>query len=110
VLLENRTPRAGAHWLALALRGPAPHTRAVGARAVVVAGGRTQQRRVRTASSFLSTSTDRLHLGLGPERQAQVTVHWPDGSVQALGRLAADRVHVVRHPALDALPGTAAPP
>ena len=56
----------------------------------VRAGGRVQSLRVRTGSSYLSQSARELTFGLGEAEAAEaVTVRWPDGAVEELGRLEA---------------------
>lgn len=96
LLLENRAPARS--WIQVELRQPGANPRAIGARVEVVAGGRTQARRIRTASSYLSSSPPRASFGLGDATTARVRVTWPDGFVQDAGDLAARQRHVVTRP------------
>jgi len=96
-LLINRTPRNGRHWIEVELAGgPAGNPRAVGALVEIEAGGRAQQRRIRCASSYLSSSPARASFGLGSATRARVRITWPDGTRQDAGALEADRRHVLR--------------
>ncbi|MEM7249401.1 MAG: CRTAC1 family protein [Acidobacteriota bacterium] len=101
-LLENRSARAGRHWLGVRLSGPAPNTSGLGARVVIETGPAEaplrQERRIRTAASYLSASPARAQFGLGTASSARITVHWPDGVVQDVGELPAGAIHVVRRP------------
>jgi hypothetical protein len=38
----------------------------------------------------------RLHFGLGPATAAEVTVRWPSGADETIGRVAADQLVVIR--------------
>ena len=72
---------------------------AVGARALVTAGGRTQMREVRSSASYLSANDQRLHFGLGPhERAERVEVLWPSGESTADEGVEARRRIVMRAP------------
>ena len=95
-LLDNRTPAQGRHWIEIELKDAAPNTQGIGALVVAVTTERAQRRRIRTSSSFLSSSPARAWFGLDRASAARVRVTWPDGIVQDLGLLAADRRHVVR--------------
>ena len=51
---------------------------------------------VSPASSFLSSSDPRIHLGLGDVvRLESVTIDWPDGRQETMRDVAADRILVV---------------
>jgi enediyne biosynthesis protein E4 len=80
LLLENIRPRAG-HALNLALEGKGKNRRAIGARVIVRAGGRSWAAMVHAGSSFLSSDDGRLHFGIGDPERADVEIHWPDGTV-----------------------------
>ena len=84
------------HWLIIELVG-AIHPDALGSRVTVTAGGIRQTRERQSGGSYLSANDHRLHFGLGSADRADVTVHWPDGSVQVIGEVAADQIlRVVR--------------
>jgi hypothetical protein len=90
-----RNEGSGGHWLSLRLRGAGPNRDAIGARVEVTAAGRTRIDEVRSGTGYLSQSDFRLHFGLGQERRAAARVRWPDGSIQELGVLEADRRWIV---------------
>jgi hypothetical protein len=65
---------------------------AVGARVVVVAGGRVQFRERRGAGSYLAAHDPRLHFGLGQSAKAdRVEVRWPSGDKEVFEDVAGDR-------------------
>lgn len=81
-VLANRLRNAN-HWLGLALEGPPSNPFAFGARVVIEAGGRRQQREVRSGGSFASQHDLRLLFGLGAHDGAvKITIRWPDGHRQ----------------------------
>ena len=79
---ENVTSPEG-NWLQV--DGPV-----VGARLEVAAGGRTQMREVRTASSYLSQHAMTVHFGLVPAGQADLTIRQP-GAVRTIRGVPAER-------------------
>ena len=96
-LYRNDAP--GGNWLGLRLEGVRCNREAVGARVVVVAGGRRQVRQSVRGSSFLSSEDPRLHFGLGEAaRVDSVTVYWPGGSAQTLTDVPPNRYLAVRQP------------
>ena len=100
VLLRNDTPRLGRHWLLVDLVGGDGQTNrdAIGAivtcRVTPPAGDSTTMLRLRCASgSYMSVHDQRLHFGLGmAEAVAELTVRWPDGTVQTMQDVKADQV------------------
>jgi tetratricopeptide (TPR) repeat protein len=95
----------GSHWLGLVLEAdPATGTNrdAVGTRVTVAAGGVRQIRERDGGNGFAGQSDPRLHFGLGGAGRAElVEIRWPDGGVQHLEDVAADRYLTVRQdPAL----------
>ncbi len=84
---ENVSEAAGG-WLTVALRGgEGGERRGVGARLELATGSgetaRVQTKEVRTASSYLSQNDLPVHFGVpAGEGPAQLTVRWPDGTVQ----------------------------
>ena len=99
VVLRNDAPKAG-HWMMLRLVGdPARGSNrdAIGAVArVTTSEGRRLWRTIQGGSGYLSSNPKALHLGLGPARSADVEITWPNGEVQVVRGLAADRLHAVR--------------
>jgi hypothetical protein len=99
LLLDNRLATAGAAWLKLRLRGTRSNRDGLGARVELVAGGRRQVRELRRSRGYLGGSDAELVFGLGSAAAAErVTLHWPSGTRQVVGPLAARRVHVITEP------------
>ena len=94
-VLRNDTPKKN-HYLRVQLKGAAPNSQAIGAHIVVKSGDLTQQRYVRTGSSYLSQSELTQTFGLGPRtRVDQLTITWPDGRRQVVQTTGVDRVVTV---------------
>ncbi len=94
-LLQNRQGNDN-HWLGLQLTGGTSNRDALGARVTLKLGDRQTHRQVRRARSYLSSSDARLLFGLGSADEVDgVTIAWPDGTTQILGRTKADRYLVV---------------
>lgn len=79
-LLQN-SGGSSRNWLLVALVGRDQRD-AMGSRVEVAAGGRSQVRERQSGGSYLSSHDPRLHFGLGPYSEADVTVSWPDGTVE----------------------------
>lgn len=95
-LLRNDSPRKGRHWLSVSLSGRTPNRDALGALVTVETGGRKQHRQRRSGGSYLSQHDPRLHFGLSEHARVDLlTVTWPDGSVETLKDVAADRFMTV---------------
>jgi hypothetical protein len=77
-LLRNETISEN-RWLIVKLVGTKSNRSAIGARAIVTAGGRRQTREVLSQSSFYSQNDLRLHFGLGPAKSADIEIRWPSG-------------------------------
>lgn len=75
-LLKNTVKEPGNSLLVRLLTGKRD---AIGARAIVEAGGMKQIGEVRSGGSFISSNDFRLHFGLGAATKASITVHWLDG-------------------------------
>ena len=95
-LLKNYGPRQ--HWLLVQLAGgPRGNRDAVGARAVVFAGGRRMSGEVQTGASFLSQHDARLHYGLGgAAAYERIEVTWPSGEKETFPGGAGDRLVVLK--------------
>jgi hypothetical protein len=86
-LLVDRAPRRG-NGVGLELTGLRGNRDAIGARVTLKGAGRSQVRELRTSGSYAAARDKRLLFGLGQDPAAQdVSVLWPGGRVQALGRL-----------------------
>lgn len=69
---------------------------ALNARIKIVAGGMTQTDEVHSGGSYLSQNDTRLHFGLGSVTKIDsVEIHWPSGTVDRIGSLAADQFYSV---------------
>jgi enediyne biosynthesis protein E4 len=95
------------HWIALELVGGGPINRdAVGSLVVIeTPDGGIQRRQLRAGESRGASHQPLVHFGLGSEQDAEVTVHWPDGTTSKLGTLSGCRYHRIQHPQGQALPG-----
>ena len=79
------------HWLMVELAGQVQRD-AIGARVTVSDGARHQVRERQSGGSYLSSHDPRLHFGLGAVASVDVSVRWPDGSVQTFAGVAANQV------------------
>lgn len=96
-LYAVRNEPDGNHWLQLDLADDGGNPQAIGARLEVEAGGRKQVNPVGHAEgSFFSQGHYRVYFGLGPEETVEtLRIHWPDGRVQVMENVAADRRLVI---------------
>ena len=95
------------HWLVFTVEGTTSNRDAIGTRFTLAAGGLTQIREITTGPTHGGGDFQAAFFGLGTETTADVTVRWPDGTVQNLGSYNADQyVHLVEPLAR---PGTALP-
>lgn len=80
-ILQNRAPREG-HWFGLRLIEATLGGRdAIGAEAVVTAGGKKFWAVVQPASSYFASNDPVLHFGLGSgSKTDSIEVLWPDGT------------------------------
>jgi hypothetical protein len=106
---ENVTPGQGG-WLLVDLEGVGGNRGGVGARLELVAAGRTQQREVRTASSYLSQNAMSAHFGLGAGGADRLAVRWPSGRRQALRSPPRDRRVRLFEPKPEPAGATSRPP
>ncbi|MCX6598112.1 MAG: CRTAC1 family protein [Acidobacteria bacterium] len=83
------------HWLKVKLRGVKSNRSAIGARATLAYGGRTQAQEVCAQSSFYSVNDSRLHFGLGAETKAELTIRWPSGLTEKIGAVKVDRLLLI---------------
>ncbi|MDX1387919.1 MAG: FG-GAP-like repeat-containing protein [Acidobacteriota bacterium] len=90
-LFRNDTP--GGHWLDVLLIGAGGNLDAIGARVTVVSGDTRQIRERDGGTGYSGQSDRRLHFGLGErDTVALLEVRWPDGGLQYLEDVAADRL------------------
>jgi hypothetical protein len=97
-LLRNRRP--GGHFLNVSLTGTRSNRSAIGARVTVTAGGRKRITEVMSGGSFYSQNSLTQHFGLGECALADsLEIRWPSGTVQEIGRTAADQTLKITEPA-----------
>jgi hypothetical protein len=97
LLLRNETS-SGGHWVRLRLLNHNGST-AVGARAVVSAGGVRQIQEVRSGSTYQSQNAMDVHLGLGASAAIDtIEVRWPGGGRTVLRNVTGDRVVTITEP------------
>jgi ASPIC and UnbV/FG-GAP-like repeat len=90
-LLDNAGPVG--RWLEVELTGPPGNRQAVGAKVTARAGERTLTQWVgQSDGSHLSQGHYRVYFGLGAASAAALEVTWPNGEVERLGSVKADRV------------------
>jgi hypothetical protein len=98
-LLRNETESAG-HWLEVRLVHPLLSP-AVGSRVTLKIGDRVLRHDMKGTPSFGGSTSHVLHFGLGvADTVSELTVKWPDGSVQVVGEVDADQVITI-HKALE---------
>lgn len=74
----------------------------VGAQVTIRTGGRASVQALVAGDSYRSQSSDRLHFGVGPAREAEeVEIRWPDGRHLLLTNAPANQYHPVRAPLPD---------
>ncbi len=94
-LLRNDVS-GGGHWLKVLLVGVTSNRSAIGGRVTVRYGDRTQTQDITAQSSFYSANDRRLHFGLGPATSAALTIRWPNGATEAIPRVDANQLVVIR--------------
>ena len=79
------------NWLTLKLRGSESNASALGAIIRVASAGGEQWQAVKSGSSYCSQSQLALTFGIGQDPDAEVTIEWPSGKTEKLGKLKANR-------------------
>ena len=83
----------------MAMDGTASNADAIGARAYLTAGGKTQVQEVRAGSSYLSMHSVELEFGLGDaEIVDEIAIRWPSGRTQTLTDIAPNQVLLILEP------------
>jgi hypothetical protein len=96
VLLRNDGGNRN-HWLRVALVGTKSNRDGIGATVTITSGGTTQQRLVKTGSSYLSQSELPVTFGLGKAKRVdEVTIYWPSGTVDHLKTVDTNQQLIVR--------------
>jgi hypothetical protein len=94
-LLRNDVS-GGGKWLKVKLVGVKSNRSAIGARVTAQYGGKKQAQEVLSQASFYSANDPRLHFGLGSAEAADLTVRWPNGAVERIGKVEAGALVTVR--------------
>jgi len=92
-------PEGGAknHWVSFQLESEKSNRLALNARIRATAADLVQLGEVISGGSYLSQHDLRVHFGLGShERVDKAEITWPDGKVETVTNLAADRFYTVR--------------
>ena len=85
------------HWISFQLEGVKSNRLALNARVRATAGDLVQLSEVISGGSYLSQNDLRLHFGLGEHESVdEAKIFWPDGMVETLTNLIADRFYAVR--------------
>jgi hypothetical protein len=85
------------HWISFQLEGVKCDRLALNARVRATAGDLVQLGELESGGSYLSQHDLRIHFGLGGHEQLdKAEVLWPDGKVDTLTNLVADRFYSVR--------------
>jgi hypothetical protein len=83
-------------FLKVKLIGTKSNRSAIGARVTAHYGGKTQAQEVMSQSSFYSANDLRLHFGLGKAETADLTVRWPNGAIEQIAKVSANRLITIR--------------
>ena len=85
------------HWISFQLEGVRSNRLALNARVRATAGDLVQLGEVISGGSYLSQNDLRIHFGLGGHKNVdKAKIFWPDGRVETLTNLIADRLYSVR--------------
>jgi hypothetical protein len=85
------------HWISFELEGVKCNRLALNARVRITSERLVQMGEVLSGGSYLSQNDLRLHFGLGDsEKVEKAEIMWPNGTVETLKDLAADRFYSVR--------------
>jgi hypothetical protein len=82
-------------WLEFDLVGVLSNRDALGAKVLVTAGSVTQYREQNGGYHRWSQNHIRIHVGLGLNDYATVTVYWPSGAVNTFANVAAKHIYVI---------------
>ena len=88
------------HWFELLLSGKLSNRDGIGAKVRLVSpSGRAQYNHVTTSVGYASSSSRRVHFGLGDEPViASLEIQWPSGTIQRMQNVRADRCLPVTEP------------
>jgi len=87
------------HWVDLLLTGLRSNRNAIGATVKVTSKSGVQYNHVTTAVGYASSSSRRVHFGLGADTEiASVEIRWPGGTSQKIERPGLDRCLRITEP------------
>ena len=78
------------------LVGTKSNRSAIGARVTARYGGKVQAQEVLSQASYYSANDLRLHFGLGASDKVDLDVRWPNGNIERLTNVAANRMITIR--------------
>ncbi|MGI8988338.1 MAG: CRTAC1 family protein [Bryobacteraceae bacterium] len=87
------------HWIVIRCIGTISNRDAIGARVAVTTESGTQIGDVKSGCSYLSSSDQRVHFGLGrTERIQRLAIRWPSGKKTEMTNVSADQILQVHEP------------
>jgi hypothetical protein len=84
------------HSVKIKLIGTKSNRSAIGARVIARYGGKIQAQEVLSQASFYSANDLRLHFGLGAAKTVDFDIRWPNGGLEHIRNVSADRIITVR--------------
>jgi hypothetical protein len=107
-IIRNNT--TSGHRVMVKLAGRAPNRDAIGAEIRIETASGVQVRQVYTERGVVASEPATVHFGLGSDTSiSRMTIHWPNGQVQELEDLPADRLLTVNQPEAPAGQGVRRP-
>lgn len=96
-LLENRSTDEKTHnWLGINLTGNKNYPVTTASKVVVYADGKEFYEELITSRGFQSSSSKKLHFGLGSAKKIDsIRIIWPDSQTQLIAELAMNQYHTV---------------
>jgi len=96
-LLENESKRDESNnYISLKLKGNEEHRNPTGTKVIVYAGERQFVKEFSVVKGFQSSSTHKLHFGLGNSSDIDsIQVRWPDGKIQLEIGLGINQEHII---------------
>ena len=83
----------GNNAVLLKLVGTKSNRGAVGARVTVTSGGASQIREIKAGSSYLGSSDERVHVGVGRATTiTRIEIRWPSGATETIQNVAANQI------------------
>ena len=98
-VIRNNT--TSGHRVLIKLKGRAPNLDAIGAELRIETASGVQVRQIYTERGVVASEPATVHFGLGSDTAInKLTIHWPNGQVQVLEDLPADKLLTIPQPAL----------